>query len=771
MSKKKTGIEIDDYDNIDKMCSTFNDFYGEGAATDANYSHSEYIPTEILPLDLMIPYGGIPQGRVVMLKAPEGAGKCLHKDTYCLTDKGIQTVEEIFVENGVKLEQKEIFVEKEILLANEDNNLERVSHFYSNGKEDVVKVISSNGQEIVGTPNHPIRVIHKGMIVWKKLKDITTEDYVVISRNTKQFGKKNSPRLATLLGYLIADGYLGSKNLIGFTNNDEEILQEFEDLVSDYIPKELAKYPRGNTVETSIYSKKLRTLFFNKYGIDYVLAKNKTVPKLVRLGNRKTQINFIRAYMELESSINTNKGVIEVTSASKKLLEEIQLMLLNMGVISVLSAKKVKNYPNNDYWRILISGVEVDKYLNIIGYKTKKRLLVVNKLRLVERNTNIDSIPKLATLLEVLDNCRLSNKKSTTRIIYDYKKGNAAVTYSRLKLIIDEYNQQQLTKKGKKIVQYLVNLYQKGYFYSKVNKISHSRDFTYDFTLPNTHTFISNGFISHNTSLLLHIIGAFQRSKILNNRETSGYSDCEFRFDKSYANLCGTSTKPGEVRLLHGLWGEANLEMAEHLMRSGKLKILGVDSVPALVPREEVEGAMDDAQVGLQARMIGKALRKLIPVAYSTGTTIIFTNQIREKIGVTWGSNESLPGGRSLRHYSDLILDIRKVDTFTKNPTIRNKVRTIKYGQRCKIKIAKGLGGEGRECFVNLYYGQGINEYANIVDIVEDYGIFKKSGQTYMRNKEKIGTYNTAMKKLEEDSKFKEEIIKEIWEVHNEYGI
>jgi len=139
------------------------------------------------------------------------------------------------------------------------------------------------------------------------------------------------------------------------------------------------------------------------------------------------------------------------------------------------------------------------------------------------------------------------------------------------------------------------------------------------------------------STLIQHIVTAFQHYKEYYDRDICIYGDFEFRFDIVYANKCGIDTSPGKVKLLHGLWAEANLEMIEDLMRSGKVKLVVMDSVPALAPKKEVENEMEDETVGLQAKLITKALRKLLPVAYKTDTTIIVANQIREKIGGMFG--------------------------------------------------------------------------------------------------------------------------------------
>ncbi len=271
------------------------------------------------------------------------------------------------------------------------------------------------------------------------------------------------------------------------------------------------------------------------------------------------------------------------------------------------------------------------------------------------------------------------------------------------------------------------------------------------------------------TTLLLSILGNWQKNGFLSAKDITLYCDAEFRFDSVHANLCGADMDKSNVKLLHGLWAEANFEMAEALIRTGEAKIFMVDSIPALVPKKEVEDTMEDDHVAALPRKLGQALRKLIPVSYATDTTMIFTNQIRDKIGNIYGSNESIPGGRSLRHYSSLILDIRKIETLRRKKTVRNKVKDIVYGQKCKVKITKGLGGEGKECYINIYYGEGVHRGANLFDITTDYGILSRSGDTYYHNKNKLGSKRTTIDLLNSNQEVYDKLEKEVRKVHNEY--
>lgn len=275
------------------------------------------------------------------------------------------------------------------------------------------------------------------------------------------------------------------------------------------------------------------------------------------------------------------------------------------------------------------------------------------------------------------------------------------------------------------------------------------------------------------TTLLLSLLAHWQKLDVFEDKDISIFVDAEFRFDEGYAAKCNVDVSEGKVKLLHGLWAEANLEMAEKLMRTGKVRVLIVDSIPALVPKREVEDEMDDEHVGLLARKLSQALRKLIPVAYKTDTTMIVTNQIRDNIGNTWGSNETIPGGRMLKHCTSLTLDIRKIKTLTRKLKIRGKEKKLVIGQICKLKAVKGLGAEGREAEIFIYYGLGVNEPANIFNIAEDYGIIKKKKETYFYNKKKLGAGGRlqVIRKFMTSPDLQEEVKKEIIELFEKYNL
>ena len=230
---------------------------------------------------------------------------------------------------------------------------------------------------------------------------------------------------------------------------------------------------------------------------------------------------------------------------------------------------------------------------------------------------------------------------------------------------------------------------------------------------------------SGKTSLGLHIIAEAQR-----NGGIAAFIDAEHALDAVYAKAIGVDVD--ELLISQPDTGEQALEIADMLIRSGALDVLVIDSVAALVPRAEIEGEMGDSHVGLQARLMSQALRKLAGTLSKSRTTAIFINQLREKIGVVYGSPEVTPGGRALKFYSTVRLDIRRIEA------IKDGVENI--GNRVRVKVAKNkMAPPFRLAEFDIMFGQGISREGSLLDVAVDQGIVKKSGAWYTFDDDQLG--------------------------------
>jgi recombination protein RecA len=230
---------------------------------------------------------------------------------------------------------------------------------------------------------------------------------------------------------------------------------------------------------------------------------------------------------------------------------------------------------------------------------------------------------------------------------------------------------------------------------------------------------------SGKTTVALHAIAEVQAKG-----GQAAFIDAEHALDPKYAQNLGVNID--ELLLSQPDTGEQGLEIAEALVRSGAVDIIVVDSVAALVPKAEIEGEMGDSHMGLQARLMSQALRKLSGAINKSKTIAIFINQIREKIGVMFGHPETTPGGRALKFYSTVRLEVRRAETL--------KQGTEMIGNRTKIKIVKNkVAPPFRVAEVDIMYGEGISKEGEIVDIGSEMDILQKSGSWYSYNDERVG--------------------------------
>lgn len=243
---------------------------------------------------------------------------------------------------------------------------------------------------------------------------------------------------------------------------------------------------------------------------------------------------------------------------------------------------------------------------------------------------------------------------------------------------------------------------------------------------------------SGKTTLALHVIAKAQE-----NGGVAAFVDAEHSLDPTYARALGVNIE--ELLLSQPDNGESALEITETLVRSGAVDIVVVDSVAALVPQKELEGEMGDAHVGLQARLMSQALRKLAGVVNKSNTVIIFINQLREKVGVMFGSPETTTGGRALKFYASVRMDVRRTETIKQNGGF--------VGNRTRVKIVKNkVAPPFKQVEFDIMYGAGISKEGDILDLAVQEDLIRKSGTWFSYNNENIGQGREKAKEFLADS-------------------
>jgi protein RecA len=692
----------------------------------------DVIPTSSIALDVALGIGGYPRGRIVEIYGPESSGKCLTADTYVWSDRGLETIAEVFERAGMKASCMSRVTDISafgIRLVNEWGELETVAALTHNNRKPVLRLRLKSGRVISVTHNHPLRVVsERGFIVWRNAGEIREGDKMVsaaFGAAEAAGGDGLSEDEAVLLGYLVAEGTLCYDYSIRFTNWDPEVSSEYTRLMEEISGAPVVSY---GGKEFAVSGKAIRGRFAEQYGLDYVTAVGKKVPACVRIAGHKAQRAFLSALFEGDGWIDPT-STIGLGTASEELARQVQLMLYGLGIPSTVSSKYNAKY-ERDYWTVTINPSMAGRFLKEVGFRSARRAEQVRKcFKESPRDPQFENIPYLSGIIRDLRDS-IGGDREFDDLIGDLLRPDMDLACSRQRLgkIVAWCRQRQgrFAPPVESVVEYLQNLQSLDYTYETVMAVEDAGlQPTFDVVMPRTHSFLANGIISHNTTVALHAVANAQRAGGI-----AAFIDAEHALDPEYAQKIGVDTEA--LLVSQPDTGEQALEIMDMLIRSGAIDIVVVDSVAALVPKAEIEGEMGDSHVGLQARLMSQALRKITGALNQTKTTAIFINQLREKVGVMFGSPETTTGGKALKFYASVRLDVRRIETL--------KDGTESVGNRTRVKVVKNkMAPPFKVAEMDILYGIGISKEGGLIDLGVEQGIVRKAGAWYTYEGDQLG--------------------------------
>jgi protein RecA len=699
--------------SVDLAIKQMDKAFGKGALVrlgDKEIEPIESISTGSLGLDIALGGSGIPKGRVIEIYGPESSGKTtltLHAIAECqkaggvcafidaehaldvkyAADIGVDTdnllisqpecvsIDEFILTNKGYERFGDISEKDKVVTVNDKNKLtnKETTNFNYSNKDAFLLKTSTFQMECSNT--HKI----KTDMGYKKLKDLSLEDKIEYIYKHNLFSNKNktllNEELSFILGSFIADGNYNS-SCPRFYNIDEDYIQKLNSYIKNNFPNTTwtqsgctFRYKKNNSSSHNHELSDLK-IFLNKY-LGSVSGKDKFIPKEIFNSGKDNIKAFLSGYF-LADGHTSKSGSLSISCSIKENILNISSLFNFLGIPTSIR-ERVKNNKFT-YYELTMNSKEASNFflkeMDIVGYK---------------RN-------------------RLDAAK-------DKKESFIRFSNKTWELIFDEIKQKYKT---------LVS------FYNELNNTNHDQHHF------NTKRGISNEYL-------------IKINKLLKSKKIKELLESNI----AYSNIISISSLNKKVDMLditvkehHNFiinnmvvhnCGEQALEIVETLIRSGSVDLVIVDSVAALTPKVEIDGDMDDQQVGVQARLMSKALRKITGLMNNTNTTVIFINQIRMKIGMTgYGSPETTTGGNALKFYSSVRLDIRRIATLKQgeNP----------IGNRTKVKVVKNkVAPPFRQAEFDIIFGEGVSKTGELIDYGVKFDIVEKAGAWFSYNDRKLG--------------------------------
>jgi ATP-dependent metalloprotease FtsH len=485
--------------------TTFADVAGAKEAKEELYEIVEFLknPKKFLDIGARIPKG------VILMGAP-GTGKCVTGETLIPTNKGLIEIKDIpkyFWVNPRNNNVKGAILPTFDVTRCRDTDQE-ASHWYDLGEQGTRKVTLKQGMELEGTPEHPVVVMQDdGYLQFKKMEELKEGDHVAVKFGTNIYGvsQEVSADQSYIMGLLTGDGNLSHSSRVGFTSVDEELVGSFKNYIYENYPDTNISLATDNiTYQVNSWNVK-KDLY--EAGMSYLLSYDKVVPPTIMQAPRHVVIAFLQGLFDSDGYFS--RYSVGYTTVSKKLSDQVLALLLNFGIVS---RRRIKNKIGIDRKRIayeiIVSGTELEKFSKEIGFRLPRKQEQLNKYLESHSvgNTNVDLVPNISVFIDKawkeLSERGLSNER-LSKLVHKVRT-RKRISRNSLKTFVEEFK-----KCGLHTVEttYLQSLLESNIFFSPVSAVEKGYSKVYDFTIPKTHSFVSNGFISHNTLLARAVAG------------------------------------------------------------------------------------------------------------------------------------------------------------------------------------------------------------------------------------------------------------------------